>query len=60
MSVPSILPSTFLSAIFSTRFSSMSMGFLPSRSFTVASSRSRTSYTLPQTSGTPRSMFSRV
>ena len=32
----------------------------PSRSFTVASSRSRTSYTLPQTSGTPRSMFSRV
>ena len=36
------------------------MIFLPSRSCTVAFSKSRTSYTLPQTSGTPRSMSSRV
>ena len=39
---------------------SMSVAFLPSRSLTVALSRSRTSYTLPQTSGTPRSTFSSV
>ena len=60
MSVPSSLSSAFFTASFSTRPISMSVAFLPSRSFTVAFSRSRTSYTLPQTSGTPRSTFSRV
>ena len=60
MSVPSILPRAFLTAIFSMKPMSMSVAFLPSRSLTVALSRSRTSYTLPQTSGTPRSTFSRV
>ena len=43
ISVFSILPSSFLTASFSIRPSAMSVAFLPSRSFTVAFSRSRTS-----------------
>ena len=54
--------SIFFSASFRTRRSmrprSISVTFMPSRSLTVASSSARKSYTLPQTSGTPRFTFS--
>ena len=42
-SVPSILLRAFFRTIFSPKLRSMSVAFLPSRSFTVAFSRSRTS-----------------
>ena len=60
MSVPSILPSTFLSAIFFHEVQLHVDGLLAVAQLHGRVEQVAQSYTLPQTSGTPRSMFSRV